>query len=198
MEEIAPFNPPASPVLTMGSQEEEPGTPPHQKIPNPLLHPPGAPRKPRTLLRWVQRSRQDSLDLREYFLGLPVAHDLDLNAGSPKYAGFAGEGGDEHSPDYDDLLPSFTGSLFTSPVVTDYRLTGANKRPSGECEGKVGKRMCPNGVPSFRISCHASLLDLEDAPDSVSPASPPTPVLKSSVTSSHVWQQSSFSACKML
>jgi len=162
----------------MTSPLDQPSTPTHQKIPNPLLRPPGAPRKPRTLLRWVQRSQQDSLDLRDYYLGLPKAHDLDLDPGTPNPARLP-RGGEEECPSFDDLLPAFAGPLFTTPLCTDFRGTGDKKRRIPDWEGTEGKKRRHASVPSFSISCSTSLLELEDAPQVACPApATPTPPSK--------------------
>ena len=55
---------------------EEPCTPPNQKIATPW-NPPAAPkRQQHSLTSWYSRPHQDSLDLREYFLGLPKGEPL--------------------------------------------------------------------------------------------------------------------------
>ena len=55
----------------LAEPENEPCTPPHQKLDVPAS-PPGAPKRQPCLAAWISRPREDSLDLREYFLGLPV------------------------------------------------------------------------------------------------------------------------------
>lgn len=52
-------------------QQDDPSTPRNQKLCG-SANPPGAPRRQPSLATWVSRPREDSLDLRQYFLGLPI------------------------------------------------------------------------------------------------------------------------------
>jgi hypothetical protein len=72
------------------------------------------------------------------------------------------------------------------------------KRPSPGLENREGKKRCPDGVSSFRISCNASLLEVEDFPELVCPTPPLKLNPKSSVSSSQVRQYTPFSAYKRL